>query len=680
VSQLPRVLLAGNPNTGKSTLFNRLTGGRARIGNYPGVTVEPLIGRVILDGAAIELHDLPGTYSLVAHSLEEQLAIDALTGRNGQEPAELVLVCCDATNLVRNLYLVLQMQELGLDTLVVLTMGDEAGEAMPDPAALGRVLECSVVACEPRTGRGLDQVRETIVHALENLERQRRWRWQPSEDLSELLDELSVHFDGDRGLALWALMSLDEDDELVGVPPAARAFVQGLEQRHEDQVVRARYAWLEEHVQPLIGGTSSRERSERIDRILLHPVAGLAVFLAVMLLVFQGLFSWSDPAISAIEGVFGALGAVVTGALPAGLFTDFLVEGVIGGLGAVLVFLPQIVLLFLLIGLMEDSGYMARVAYLMDRVMEPLGLHGRAFVPMLSGFACAVPAVAATRTMRRERDRILTMMIVPLMTCSARLPVYTLVIAALFPPRTVGGVFTNQGLMMMAMYLFSVLIALVAGWVMSKTLLVAPPAPLLMELPPYRLPRAPDVLRQVWRHTRSFLKDAGTIIFGCTIGMWLLLTFPRAEDVQTPEGTITAIEQSAAGMVGHALEPVIEPLGFDWKIGVGLVGAFAAREVFVSTMGVVYSIEGLDEDDPTLLRERMRAEVSADGRLVWTPRVGLSLMVFMALAAQCMSTLAAVRRETRSWKWPGFLMVYMTALAWVASFLTYQGLGLFGFE
>ena len=680
MSGLPRVLLAGNPNTGKSTLFNRLTGGRARIGNYPGVTVEPLVGRVILDGAAIELHDLPGTYSLVAHSLEEQLAIDALTGRNGQEPAQLVLVCCDTTNLVRNLYLVLQMQELGLDTLIVLTMGDEAGVELPDPARLGELMECSVVACVPRTGEGMDDLRETIVHALENLQGQRRWRWQPSEELGGVLGELAVHFDGDPSLALWALMSVDEDDELRGIPPAARAYIGGLEERFEDEVVQARYAWLEQHVQPLVGGATSRERSERVDRILLHPVAGLLVFLCVMMLVFQGLFTWSDPAISAIEGIFGALGEALRGALPAGLLSDFLVEGVIGGLGAVLVFLPQIVLLFLLIGVMEDSGYMARVAYLMDRVMKPLGLHGRAFVPMLSGFACAVPAIAATRTMRRERDRVLTMMVVPLMTCSARLPVYTLVIAALFPARTVAGVFTNQGLMMMAMYLFSVVIALPAGWVLSRTLLVAPPAPLVMELPPYRLPRAPDVLRQVWRQARSFLKDAGTIIFACTIGMWLLLTFPRAEDVETPEGTVTAIEQSAAGRLGHALEPVIEPLGFDWKIGVGLVGAFAAREVFVSTMGVVYSIEGLDEDDPGLLRDRMRAEIGQDGRLVWRPRVGLSLMVFMALAAQCMSTLAAVRRETRSWKWPGFLMVYMTALAWICSFVTYQGLGLLGFD
>ena len=576
----------------------------------------------------------------------------------------------------------LQIQELGLDVVVALTMIDEAGAAMPDSEALGTALQCSVVGCVPRTGEGVDDLREVIAHALEHREQEPRWRWSPRAELSELLDELAGDFGGERALALWALSSVGEEDELSGIPPGARARIEEQQGRFDEEIVRARYDWLDREIAPLIPGEASRERTERVDRVLLHPVFGMAIFVVVMLLVFQGLFTWSDPAITAIEGLFGVLGELVAGHLAPGLFTDFLVEGVIGGLGSVLVFLPQIVLLFLLIGVMEDTGYMARVAYLMDRVMKPLGLHGRAFVPMLSGFACAVPAVMATRTMSRKRDRILTMMVVPLMTCSARLPVYTLIIAALFPPRKVLGFFTTQGLMMMGIYLFSVFIALAAGLVLSKTMLRAPPAPLLLELPPYRLPRPPDVLRHVWRQTSRFLKDAGTIIFACTIGMWVLLSFPQADLDGADEGVAAAhqIEHSYAGRMGKAMEPVIEPLGYDWKIGVGLVGAFAAREVFVGTMGVVYAIEELDEDDPTTLREQMKAELDASGQPVWTPRVGLSLMVFIALACQCMSTLAAVKRETKSWGWTGFLFTYMTALAWVASFLTYQGMGLLGFQ
>ncbi|MCP4810005.1 MAG: ferrous iron transport protein B [Proteobacteria bacterium] len=677
---LPRVLLAGNPNTGKSTLFNRLTGGRARVGNYPGITVEPLRGQVRLPGGLAELHDLPGTYSLVAHSLEEELALDCLVGRNGQARADMALVCCDATNLLRNLYLVLQLQELGLDVVVALTMTDEAGDQLPDPAALGQALQCSVVPCVPRTGKGVEDVRELIEHTLENLGSAPTWRFEPGPALASALDELAPTLGDDRALALWALMSVGDNDELRGIPDTVRERIGALPESLADEAIQGRYAWLDAHIAPLIPGLASRARSERLDRVLLHPVFGMALFIGIMMFVFQGLFTWSDPFIGLIEDAFGALGGVVATALPTGLVSDFLVEGVIGGLGSVLVFLPQIGLLFLLVGVMEDSGYMARVAYLMDRVMKPLGLHGRAFVPMLSGFACAVPAIAATRTMTRRRDRILTMMVVPLMTCAARLPVYSLVIAALFSPKPVLGIFTNQGFMMTAMYLFSVVIALAAGLVMSKTLLKASPAPLLLELPPYRLPRVPDVLRQVGRQTKHYLKDAGTIIFGCTIGMWLLLTFPRAEPIETPSGTITAIEQSWAGQLGHAIEPAIEPLGFDWKIGVGLVGAFAAREVFVGTMGVVYAIEDLDEDDPSPLRERMRLEIGTDGAAVWTPRVGLSLMVFIALACQCMSTLAAAKRETKSWRWPAFLFGYMTALAWIFSFVTYQGLGLLGLD
>jgi ferrous iron transport protein B len=419
-------------------------------------------------------------------------------------------------------------------------------------------------------------------------------------------------------------------------------------------------------------------------------VGGFAIFIGIMLTLFQALFTGADPLIGLVEGAVGWLGDIATAALPAGLLTELLVEGVIGGVGNVVVFLPQILLLFFFIGLLEDSGYMARAAYLMDRVMRSLGLHGRAFVPMLSGFACAVPAVLATRTMERKRDRLLTMMVVPLMTCSARLPVYTLVIAALFAPSIDDGVLPVQGLVMMAMYLFSVVIALAAAWVMGRTVLKGPHVPLILELPPYRLPSLGSVARMMQRRSGAFIKEAGTVILAATVVMWALLRFPAAPppdfdlDTASPQRVSAyeadALAHSAAGRMGKALEPAIRPLGFDWRTGVGIIGAFAAREVFVSTMGLVYGIGEEVDEHSVPLREKLSEATHADGTPVWTPLSGLSLMVFFALACQCMSTLAVVKRETGGYRWPAFLFAYMTALAWVASFVVFQGGRLLGFS
>jgi ferrous iron transport protein B len=413
----------------------------------------------------------------------------------------------------------------------------------------------------------------------------------------------------------------------------------------------------------------------------------------------MALFSWTEKPIGWIEQLFGWLGDSTRHHLGDGILTDFIVDGVINGVGSVLVFLPQILLLFFFIGLLEDCGYMARVAYLMDRVMRTMNLHGRAFVPMLSGFACAVPAVLATRTMERKRDRILTMMVVPLMTCSARLPVYSLIIGALFPSSTYG--VSTKGVLMSSMYLFSVLTSLLAAFVLSRTVkpLKGRRLPFVIELPPYRLPRIPDVARMMWEKTSAFLREAGTMILGCTIVLWALLSFPRelpsgsrdyaaeiaAAQTDEQKSQLESEQQgellrhSYAGRLGHAIEPAIAPLGFDWKIGIGLIGAFAAREVFVSTLGVVYSVgSDADEESPGL-RAAMKNERRPDGSPVYTPLVGLSLMVFFAIACQCMSTLAVVKRETGGYRWPLFLFGYMTVLAWVSSFLVFQGGRLLGF-
>jgi ferrous iron transport protein B len=713
------VALAGNPNSGKTTLFNALTGSRAKVGNYPGVTVDRRVARLELAGGrVVDLLDIPGTYSLAARSADEQIALEALLGMHGLERPELVVFCVDACQPVRGLYLVLQAQELGLRVAVALTMIDEAGAAAPSARNLSEKLGCPVVAVDGRRRRGIAELRAMIGQRLAEASAANDapapepvWRWQPSEELARHMEGVRAALPPDwpqtPAMALWALMSVGDGDELRGVPEAVRRAVAAGPGNDgarppgtwiDDEVVSARYRWLDREIAALCEGAPDRSFTERVDRILLHRVAGFAVFLAIMFVMFQSLFTWADPAITLIEDLFAWLGDRTREIMPPGIMADFLVGGVIAGMGSVVVFLPQILLLFFFIGLMEDSGYMARVAYLMDRIMKSMNLHGRAFVPMLSGFACAVPAIMATRTMERQRDRLLTMMVVPLMTCSARLPVYTLVIAALFPAGHVLGIFPVQGLMMTGMYLFSAVTALIAAWVLSRRLrpLRAKRLPFVIELPPYRVPRLADVLRMMWERSSYFLREAGTVILACTIALWALLSFPRHTETDydariaaaSSEEQVTAIEnqreaellrESYGGRLGHAIEPAIAPLGFDWKIGVGIIGAFAAREVFISTMGVVYSAGGDVDETSDTLRQRIRAEVREDGRPVYTPLVGLSLMIFFALACQCMSTLAVVKRETGGYRWPLFLFGYMTVLAWVTSFAVYQGGRLLGF-
>jgi ferrous iron transport protein B len=713
-----RIALGGNPNTGKTTLFNRLTGSSARVGNYPGVTVELSRGSMALPGhGEVEVIDVPGSYSLVARSRDEQVAIDCLLGLGAEPRPDVVVFCVDATNLSRNLYLVLQAQELGLRCVVALTMVDEAGRTLMPPAELERTLGVRVVPLNVRLGHGLAELADAIAQSVTHTPAP-ALRFTPSAALAERIGRvraaLPSHWPSSDGLALWALMSVTEGDDL-DVPAELRAAVlaavpdEPTGKAVDDECVQSRYAFLDQFLPAPIPRATRHPRTARLDHVLIHPVWGFLVFILVNLALFQALFSWSAPAIELIEGLFASLQSVVGDAIGPGVVGELITEGVIGGAGAVVVFLPQILLLFFFVGLMEDSGYMARVAFLMDRIMRSMGLHGRAFVPMLSGFACAVPAILATRTMERQRDRLLTMLVVPLMTCSARLPVYTLIISALFSPDdSVAGIPVQSGLMV-AMYLFSVLVSLGAAFVLSKTVLRAPASALIMELPPYRLPRLPDVARMMGMKTGSFLKEAGTVIVGCSIVLWTLLNFPRHEPitesaVRAPatiasaaanalseseseaeaEGaanaqSTAALRDSYGGRLGRAIEPVLAPLGFDWKMGVGIIGAFAAREVFVATMGVVYNVgEDVDENDAGL-RDKLRNERRADGSPVYTPLVGLSLLVFFALACQCVSTLAVVKRETHGYRWPVFLFVYMTGLAWLTSFAVYQGGRALGF-
>jgi len=696
-----RVVVVGNPNVGKTTLWNRLTRGRARVGNYPGITVDRQVGRLLggEEGApAIDVVDVPGAYSLSARSAEEQIALGSVLGLGGEPPPDLAIVVVDSGQLVRNLYLVLQLAELGVPLVVALNMIDETEDDPPDRRAIEHLFGAPVVPTNGRTGAGVEQLAKTAPAALEDpphpgieVPYPAPLRTDVDRVANALPREWRSTVERDRALARWALTSIDEDDELEGVAPGLRERV--LDVRREAsgrdldlEIIGARYALLDEKAPGLFtrgGQAPPRHRaSERLDRVLIHPVYGFTVFLLIMGALFQSLFTGADPAIHLVERAIEGLKGLVIAGVPDGFVRDALTEGVIGGVGNVVVFVPQIVLLFLFVGLLEDSGYMARVAYLMDRVMRAMGLHGRAFVPMLSGFACAIPAILATRTMERRRDRLLTMLVVPLMTCSARLPVYTLIIAALFPPTHVFGWVPVQGLLMVGMYFFATTVALGVAAVLGRTVVRGKRVPLILELPPYRVPRLAPTLRMTWDKTRTFLTEAGTVILACTLVLWALLSYPKPEHVDraAPRAIAAqqAIEASYGGRLGDALEPVIRPLGFDWKIGIGLVGAFAAREVFVSTMGLVYGVGEVD-DEATPLRDRMRAETREDGRPAYSPLVGLSLMIFFAVACQCMSTLATVRRETRSLKWPAFLFAYTCALAWTLSFVVYQGGRLLGF-
>jgi ferrous iron transport protein B len=721
----PVILVAGNPNSGKSTLFNALTGAHVKVSNYPGVTVTRTTAVVQIPGfGPADLVDLPGTYSLSARSRDEQVAVDAVLGRVGQRP-DAVLIVADATALARNLYFVTEVLETGAHVIVALNMADEARASgiEIDLQRLAIRIGAPVVPIVARSGEnlpGLLNALATVLGAPRRLATAVALPDAARHDVDELtaIVEREMHADHAtaRAWATWVLLSVDDHapDDLAGIPPGVRAAARRITRdavekgRNIDlEIIGARYQRVDAIVAETVQHRASSKKTwtDRVDGVLTHRVFGVIVFLVVMLALFQALFSWSEPAIALVQDAVAALQNAVAAAMPAGPFTDLLTDGVIAGVGNVLAFVPQIGLLFLFIGLMEDVGYLARVAFVIDRVMGRVGLHGKSFVPMLSGFSCAVPAVMATRTLESRTDRMLTMAVLPLMSCSARLPVYVLVIATVFRPGLrVFGVASAAAVTLLAMYLLSVTAALTAAAVLRRTVLRGPRPTLMLELPPYRRPVMRVLLHTTWRQVRSFLVDAGTTILALTIIVWAVLSYPRpqmgtqmgtlprvANETQTGtvprdtygrqspnaatfEGQVRGerLRNSFGGRLGRFIEPVLQPLGFDWRIGVGILGAFTAREVFVSTMGIVFDIDNADEKSQPL-RDALRSAKRADGSVLMTPLTGVSLMVFFVLACQCASTLAVVRRESGSWAWPAFMFAYQTAMAYVAALVVYQG-------
>ena len=607
-----RIALFGAPNSGKTTLFNALTGARARVGNFPGVTVQRREGRLEIDGRQIVLLDLPGTYTLEPECEAEAIVHDVLTGQlPGESKPDALLLIVDATTLPRSLGLVAQALHLKIPKLLVLTMIDEAkarGHRL-DVMKLSRILGMPVTGVVGHRGVGVDQLRQAMIHPE---------RWERPHELPPVADPME------------------------------------------------RFAWVDRVAKEVASRRDGVDaRTERLDRVLLHPVGGLAIFAGVMAGIFQAIFTLAVPLMDGIDGFLNWFGQLSTRFLPSGILTGFWTDGVLAGVGAVLVFLPQIFILFALIHFLEDVGYMARAAFVVDRVMGWIGLQGGSFVPLLSCYACAVPGILAARTIPSPRERLSTILVSPFMPCSARLPVYTLLIAAFVPARQVGGVLSLQALTMLGVYALGTLIAFASAGLFNRTLLRGTPSRFYMELPPYRMPTMRLLRTQVWGSGKAFLVRAGTIILTVSLVFWVFLTFPRADVQPGLKATQQAqfqIEHSVAGTLGKAVEPLIAPLGFDWRIGVGLVTSLAAREVIVATLAQIYAVSDADFNG---LRKALRKDPH------FSLPTALSLLVFFMLALQCTSTIAVMGRETGSWRWPALAFGYMLVLAYSGSFLTY---------
>ncbi|HZL43702.1 MAG TPA: ferrous iron transport protein B [Verrucomicrobiae bacterium] len=721
-SRKPYVVLTGNPNCGKTTLFNALTGLRAKVGNYAGVTVERKEGKLhgAPPGADIRVLDLPGTYSLSPQSLDEQISRDVLLNRLPELPQpDLIVVVVDASNLQRNLYYATQVIELGHPVLLALNMMDvaESSGHSIDVFRLSQLLGVPALPVMASTGQGVPQLRARILEMLQNPPAPNPGLFcQPpgpfQVEASTLADLLAQTYEERRAQATAeALLLLSNEKALASSTThypkaiqdavvAARARLDSLGVDWRGAPIEWRYARIAEVQNAVVTELAppGETFSDKLDRILTHKIWGTLVFILIMTLMFQSIFTFARLPMQALQAGVDWGGTQVARLIPPGDLNSLLVYGVIAGVGAVVVFLPQILLLFLFIGFLEDTGYMSRAAFLMDRLMSKVGLHGKSFIPMLSSFACAIPGIMATRTIETPKDRLVTILVAPLMSCSARLPVYTLLIAACIPDIKLFGFLKLAAITMLSMYLLGIIVALLMAWLFKKTLLRGDTPMLIMELPPYKRPLLRIVLRHMWDRSKIFLRRAGTVILGINILLWFLATYPRnaateqeftrqraalqlsskspqeqnaaAADLDKAESG-AKLRDSFAGRMGRAIEPLIAPLGFDWKMGIGIVSSFAAREVFVSTMSTVYNV-GAKEDTGTQLVETLRQQKRADGKPVYTALTGLTLMVFYVFAMQCVSTVAVVRRETNSWKWPLFQWMYMGVLAWTLAFATFH--------
>jgi ferrous iron transport protein B len=683
---IKNVALIGNPNCGKTTLFNALTGLRQKVGNYPGVTVEKKEGTISSgDGHELTLLDLPGTYSLIASSPDELVVADVLLGRVNHTPLPDAVICVvDASNLERNLYLVSQIIDHGFPTIVALNMIDlaEASGIRINVRKLAEALGVPVIPTVAKKNKGTDDLRRALRAGL--APSSRALQWSLPVPVQKELDELSGlltarHHFRPAAAQHEALVLLSSPKALESghgqIAPEIRAHVlqdyEKLDFLGVDRFsvfIEARYRWVKQVCAYAVteSARAGASTSDKVDAVLTHKIGGVVIFFVLMSVMFQMIFSWAEVPMNLIGAGFDALRGAVGAVIPPGDFHDLMINGVIAGVGAVVTFLPQILLLFFFLSILEDSGYMARAAYVMDRIMSSVGLHGKSFIPMLSSFACAIPGIMATRTIENPKDRLVTILVSPLMSCSARLPVYALMIAAFVPQVSVFGVFSLPGMVLISLYATGLVAALAMAWTFKKTILKGTSLPFLMELPPYKMPSLKSTGIHMWERGFIFLKKAGTIILGISIMLWFLATYPKI-DHGTPSDKLA---NSFVGRAGKFIEPAIKPLGFDWKIGIGLLSSLLQREVFVSTMGTIYNIQ---DDNAGSMRQAMQRDVDPlTGKPVFTALTAICIMVYYVLAMQCLSTLVVVRRETNSWKWPVFQFMYMSALAYGATFAVYR--------
>ncbi len=700
----PIVALVGNPNAGKSSLFNELTGLRQKTGNFPGVTVDKKSGVSLLDtDTEAVVVDLPGVYSIYPKSLDEQLVTDILANPSHPDYPDVVVVVIDASNLRRNLLLFTQIADLQLPMVLALNMLDVAKQQHQEINAvkLAMRLGVPVVRINARTGEGIPNLKKAIVSQWHEPVIAGNLFFDPATDEPELIADTRTQYGLENNYL--ALQYVIQHDGFSFLNRPQREGLDELIDRYhfsEAQFQARETIRRYELIAPVVSDAVVDSRpldqptwSQRLDRFLLHPVWGYVIFGVVLLLLFQAIFAWAQPFMDAIDNGVAWLNGNLKEQLPEGPLTNLLTDGVLTGIGGILVFIPQIAFLFLLVSILEESGYMSRVMIIMDRIMRKFGLNGRSVVPLISSVACAVPAIMATRSIGTRRDRLITILVTPLMSCSARLPIYTILIALVVPDGHVFGVFSLKGLALMSLYLLGLVSALVSAWLLKLVLKTKERGFFIMELPTFKLPRWKHVGLTVLESVRSFVWEAGRVILAISIILWVLSSYGPGQQMEQAEAHVRQtyknqpagspelenqvaaqrLEKSYAGHFGHFIEPAIKPLGYDWKIGIALLSSFAAREVFVGTMATIYSIGASDAEDGSTIRERLLAERNPDtGGPMYTPALAWSLMVFYVFAMMCMSTLATTYRETRHWQWPALQLAYMMLLAYGAAFVTYQ--------
>lgn len=694
-----KIALVGNPNSGKTTLFNLLTGLNQRTGNFPGVTVDKKSGTMKLpNGKQAELIDLPGTYSIYPKTLDEQIVQEVLLDKDHDQHPDTIIVVADASNLKRNLLLFTQIRDLNIPMVLVLNMMDVADRRQLniDLRGLSIDLGVKIIPTNSHSGAGVEALKNILSQPLIH---SKKPFYQVKSLAEKTIEDIKTEFNLDEDYR--AYQYAQQNVRLKFLEETERQKIEEIKKENgfydvptQSQETLGRYTLISDIVDRNIKNSSESGKptlSQRIDRVTTHKVFGYLIFISLLMLIFQAIFAWAEGPMDIIEGALASFSNWVKGALPEGVINDLITDGIIAGLAGVLVFIPQIAILFGFISLLEESGYMSRAVFLMDRVMRNFGLNGKSVVPLVSGMACAIPAIMATRNIDSWKDRLITIFVTPFMSCSARLPVYTLLIALVVPDHYVLGIFNLKGLVLAALYLLGFFAAILSAWAMKFILKTKTRGYFIMELPGYKIPQWKNVGLTIFEKSKTFVVEAGKVIIAISILLWVLASYGFSDKFnnagtyvkeQLPLNTTDAeydiainaykLEHSIIGSFGKFIEPAIEPLGYDWKIGIALITSFAAREVFVGTMSTIYSI-GADEEDELTIREKLSKEINPKtGLPMYTMAVGFSLMVFYAFAMQCMSTVAVVYRETKGWKWPIIQVVYMTAVAYLSALVTYQ--------